>query len=129
MTGKDRSKYLYINSRDEFFRIDITRIVYFESDGNYTNIVLTNGSKATVGMNLMQTQRLLSDNLRDAASIFARIGKRYIVNLSYVFHIAILRQRLTLSDGAGFSFALNISKEALKGLREMYVKTKENCNG
>lgn len=124
MTGTDKTKYLYINSRDEFFRIDIARIVYFESDGNYTNIILANNLKGTVGMNLMQMQHLLTESLRDAAAIFARIGKRYIVNLNYVYHIAILRQRLTLSDGANFGFVLNISKDALKGLRDMYIKNK-----
>lgn len=114
-------KYLYLNSRDEFFRVDITKIVYFESDGNYTNIILNNKLKATVGMNLTQMQEVLSENLKNAAGIFARIGKRHIINLAYVYHIAILRQKLIMSDGEKFEYALSISKEALKKLREMYI--------
>lgn len=34
----NKTKYLYLNSRDEFFRLDISKIVYFESDGNYTQL-------------------------------------------------------------------------------------------
>lgn len=117
----NKTKYLYLNSRDEFFRVDITKIVYFESDGNYTNIILNNKLKATVCMNLAQMQAILSESLKDAAGIFARIGKRHIINLNYVYQIAILRQKLVLSDGENFEYQVNVSKDALKKLRDMYV--------
>ena len=117
----NKTKYLYINSRDEFFRVDITKIVYFESDGNYTNILLNNKMKATVGMNLAQMQSILSDSLKESARMFARIGKRHIINLTYVYQIAILRQHLILSDGENFEYQVNISKDALKKLRDMYI--------
>lgn len=114
-------KYLYLNSRDELYKIDISRIVYFEADGNYTNIVLCNKVKGTVCMNLAQMQMVLDQNLKESASRFARIGKRFIVNLDYVYQISVLKQKLVLSDGNVFAFQLNISKEALKKLKEMYV--------
>lgn len=117
----NRAKYLYLNSRDEFFRVDISKIVYFESEGNYTNIILNNKMKATVCMNLAQMQTIISDSLKEGASMFARIGKRHIINLTYVYQIAILRQRLVLSDGENFEYQVSISKEALKKLRDMYV--------
>lgn len=117
----NKPKYLYLNSRDEFFRVDISKIVYFESDGNYTNIILNNKMKATVCMNLAQMQSILSDSLKEAAGIFARIGKRHIINLTYVYQIAILRQKLVLSDGENFEYYLSVSKDALKKLRDMYV--------
>lgn len=116
-----KAKYLYLNSRDEFFRVDISKIVYFESDGNYTNIILNNKMKATVCMNLAQMQTILSDSLKEDARIFARIGKRHIINLNYVYQIAILRQKLVLSDGENFEYQVDVSKDALKKLREMYV--------
>lgn len=117
----NRTKYLYLNSRDEFFRVDVSKIVYFESDGNYTHIILNNKMKATLGMNLAQMQSILSDSLKEAASIFARVGKRHIINLTYVYQIAILRQKLVLSDGENFECQINVSKDALKKLRDMYV--------
>lgn len=116
-----KTQFLYLNSRDEFFRLDISKIVYFESDGNYTNIVLNNKIKATICMNLAQMQVILSQNLREAAGVFARIGKRHIINLKFVYQIAILRQKLILSDGEKFEYVLSVSKDALKKLRDMYV--------
>ena len=110
----NKTKYLYLNSRDEFFRVDISKIVYFESDGNYTNIILNNKVKGTVCMNLAQMQSILGESLKDAAGIFARVGKRHIINLTFVYQIAILRQKLTLSDGENFEYQISISKDALK---------------
>lgn len=118
-------KYLYFNSRDEFLRVNISKIVYFESDGNYTNIYLSNNMKGVVGMNLAQMQETIVKTLREDATIFARVGKRHIINLNYVYQIAILKQRLILSDGDRFEYSINISKEALKTLREFFIRKVE----
>lgn len=115
------NEYLYLNSRDELYKIDITRIVFFEADGNYTGFTLCNGQKGSVCMNLAQMQKLIAENLSDSAATFARIGKRHIINMNYVFHISLLKQRLTLSDGASFAYDLDISKEALKKLKDIYT--------
>lgn len=72
-------------------------------------------------MNLLQMQNLLTDKLRNKASVFARIGKRYIINLNYVYRINVLRQYLILSDGVNFVYQLSISKDSLKSLKKMYV--------
>ena len=115
------NEYLYLNSRDELYKIDIPRIVFFEADGNYTGFTLCNGQKGSVCMNLAQMQKLIAENLSDSAATFARIGKRHIINMNYVFHISLLKQRLTLSDGASFAYDLDISKEALKKLKDIYT--------
>ena len=115
------NEYLYLNSRDELYKIDITRIVFFEADGNYTGFTLCNGQKGSVCMNLAQMQKLIAENLSDSAATFARTGKRHIINMNYVFHISLLKQRLTLSDGASFAYDLDISKEALKKLKDIYT--------
>ncbi len=116
-------KFLYINSRDELFKLDISKVVFFEADGNYTHFMMSHGKlKGSVCMSLSQMQKLLSVSLKDAASNFARIGKRYIVNLNYVYQISVLNQKLVLSDGERFVFHLSVSKEALKELKEKYVK-------
>lgn len=119
-----KNYYLYLNSRDEFLRIDIRKIVFFEADGNYTNIVLANQLKGVVCMNLAHMQQILSERLKEQASIFARVGKKYIINLSFVYQINVLRQRLVLSDGENFTFQLEVSKEALKNLKDLYVLSK-----
>lgn len=111
--------YLHLNSRDEFLRIDITKIIYFEADGNYTNIITSNGLRCVVCMNLSQMQQVLTASLKENAQIFARIGKKHIVNHAYIFSVSVQRQKLMLSDGDKFSYTLDISKEALKRLKDV----------
>lgn len=115
-------KYLFLNSRDELLRIDIDKIVYFEADGNYTNIVLSNRLKAVTCMNLSKMQKALTDKLKEEASRFVRIGKKYIINHNFIFQIHVLNQKLVLSDGENFTYALDVSKDALRNLKELYIK-------
>ena len=116
-----KNTYLYLNSRDELLRIDISKIIYFEADGNYTNIILANKLKGIVCMNLAHMQEILSERLKERARIFARVGKKHIINHTYIYQIHVLKQSLILSDGKNFAYQLNISKEALKKLKELYT--------
>lgn len=117
--------YLHLNSRDEFLRIDISKIAYFEAEGNYTSIVLSNGLKGVVCMNLSKIQQVLTDRLKEQAAIFIRVGKSFIINRLYVCQINVLRQVLVLSDGVNFVFNLNISRDALKKLKDLCLLS---CN-
>lgn len=122
------SVYLHLNTRDEFLRIDISKIVYFEAEGNYTNIVLSNQLKGIVCMNLARMQQILSENLKEHASVFARVGKKYIINHTFVYQINVPKQTLVLSDGENFTYRLGISKEALKNLKDIYVASLSGAN-
>lgn len=120
--------YLHLNTRDEFLRIDISRIVYFEADGNYTNIITANHLKGVVCMNLAHMQKLLSERLKENARIFMRVGKKHIINVSHIFQINIPRQKLTLSDQERFTFQIDVSKEALKALKDMMLSIKSSTH-
>jgi len=115
---------LIFNSRDEMLRIDVQRIVYFEADGNYTYIVTCNKLKGAVCMNLGQMEEVLAQRLKEKKSLFARIGKKYIVNLGFVYKINPLKKQLVLTDFSNFSYQLEISKEALKNLKDIMVHIK-----
>ena len=116
------TKYLYINTRDELVRLDCSKIVYMEGDSNYTNIVLINKQKVSICMNLCNMQQFMSESLREYASNFARIGKRFIVNLNFVYRVQPLQKSLVVTDGVNFTFQLGISKEALKQLKDILVR-------
>ncbi len=113
------SRIFCINTRDELIRLDGSKIVYMEGDGNYTNIVLINKQKVSICMNLSRMQQLVSESLRERAAIFVRVGKRFIVNISFIYRVMPLQQSLMLTDGVNFAFRLGISKEALKQLKMM----------
>ena len=115
-------KFIYFNSRDELIRLPINSIVYFESDGNYTNVVTINKLRSTIGMNLGDMEKALASQLGMVSTIFIRIGKRYIVNRNFIYRLNIQKQVLVLSDLIHFAFQLSISKEALKNMKQLLVE-------
>lgn len=115
---------IYFNSRDKLIRLDIQKIVYFEGDGNYTYIVTANKQKVCITLNLSHTEDALAAQLGENAKRFMRIGKRFIVNMNYIYQIDILKQVLMLSDCEHFVFQIPVSKEALKAVKELVIKTK-----
>lgn len=117
-------KVILFNSRDGLLRMDAERIVYFEADGNYTRVVSMNNLKATLGCNLGQTEQALTAQLAEEARDFMRIGKRFIVNLDYVYHVNMAKQCLVLSDMKHFAFQLPVSKDALKKMKELMIMAK-----
>ena len=115
---------IYFNSRDKLIRLDVQKIVYFEGDGNYTYIVTANKQKVCITLNLAHTEEALASQLGDNAKQFMRIGKRFIVNMNYIFQVDIQKQVLMLSDCERFMFQMPVSKEALKTVKELVIQTK-----
>lgn len=115
---------IYFNSRDCLIRLDISKIAYFEGDGNYTHIVTSNKLKGCLSMNLAHIEEALAKQLGEHANRFMRIGKRYIVNMGYIFMVDMQKQKLILSDNDSFIEHLSISKEALKSVKEIIVKAR-----
>ena len=113
--------YIFFNSRDELQRIEVSKVVYFEADGNYTSIVMVNKLRASVCMNLGEMERTLSAQIGEKSRHFIRIGKRFIVNMQYVYSINVPKQQLILSDYDHFAFQINISKDALKKMKELML--------
>ena len=115
---------IYFNSRDKLIRLDTQKIVYFEGDGNYTYIVTANKQKVCITMNLSHTEEALAAQLGENAKWFMRIGKRFIVNMNYIFQVDIQKQVLMLSDYEHFLFQMPVSKEALKAVKDLVIRAK-----
>ena len=118
------TKLLFFNSRDELLRIGVEKIVYFEADGNYTDIIMVNKLRAAVCMNLGEMEEALAAQLGEDAKQFMRIGRRFIINMNYIYQINVLKQQLILSDYDHFAFQVNISKDALKKMKDLILLTK-----
>jgi DNA-binding LytR/AlgR family response regulator len=115
---------IYFNSRDRLVRLDVQKIVYFEGDGNYTYIVSVYQQKVCITMNLSHTEDALATQLGKQARKFMRVGKRFIVNMNYIYQVDIQKQTLMLSDCEHFLFQMPVSKEALKTVKELVIQTK-----
>ena len=116
--------YLYFKSRDKLARIDASKIVYFEADGNFTHIITIDKHRTTICMNLSKMEEALDLQMGEDAHIFMRIGKRFIINMQYVYTIDAYEQRLILSDYDHFSFEVKISKDALKNMMDLMLVAK-----
>ena len=118
--------YIFFNSRDELQRIEVSKIVYFEADGNYTTIVMVNKLRASICMNLGEMERTLASQLGSESLRFMRIGKRFIINMQYVYSINVLKQQLILSDYDHFAFQVSISKDALKKMKDLMLTSQNS---
>lgn len=117
-------KLVYFNSRDRLIRVNIGQIVFFEADGNYTYFTTLNKQKVCLTMNLSRTEETLSKQLTPEAHQFLRIGKRFVVNMNFIYQIDMQKQALILSDFDHFVYQLPISKEALKRVKELLLQVK-----
>jgi len=101
-------------TRDSVVKVDSSKIVYFESEGNYTTMITVNKYKTMVGMGLGNVLDELQRQLGTQARCFVRLGKRHIINYHYFQSMNVLKQQMVLSDSERFVLTLSVSREALK---------------
>ena len=115
---------LIISNTNELVRVKPERVVYVESDGNYSTMVLHDKTEHLFTMNLAHCQQLIEQQLGKEAETFIRIGKQLIVNRAYIYKINVNRQQLVMADMAfNEAFTLQASKEALKQLKTYLEST------
>ena len=114
------NKVLIISNSNELVRIKPERVVYVESDGNYSTMVLHDKTEQVFSMNLAHCQQLMEEQLGKEAMTFIRLGKQLIVNRAYIFKINVNKQQLIMSNTeVNNAFTLQASKEALKQLKAL----------
>lgn len=114
------SKVLIISNINELVRVKPERVIYVESDGNYSTMVLHDKTEHTFTMNLAHFQQLIEKQLGKEAMTFIRLGKQLIVNRAYIFKINVNKQQLMMSNSdTNIAFTLQASKEALKQLKTL----------
>ena len=115
---------ILFNSRDEILRLHLNKIVYFESNGNYTTIYMSNKMKFSTGMNLSQMETVIRERLSGKECYFARVGKSYIINMKYLTLVNVLKRLIVLSDGNMCIYSLEASRDAVKNLKEAVKQIK-----
>ena len=116
-------EWLYFNSRDELLNIDLSKVVYFIADGNYTRVVLCNKVVCTVGFNLAKMELTLAEYIKTHAGLaFVRVGKSHIINLDRVLQVNLAKTRLVLTGDNDNVFTIEVSRDAVKRLKEMMMR-------
>lgn len=110
----------------EVVRVPVGFLVYIKADGNYSAIVMADGSSYVLTLQLGQIERRISEGVGSGDSRFIRIGKSLIVNRTFITYINPGRQKLTLSDCRTFRHELTASRDALKALKEFIEREHDN---
>ena len=114
------SKTIIISNSNELVRMKPERIVYVQSDGNYSTFVLHDKTEHVFTMNLAHCMELIEEQLGKEAATFIRIGKSLIVNRTHIFKVNVNRQQLVMSDiDVNEAFTLHASTEALRQLKTL----------
>lgn len=115
---------LCINSRDELFVLDLDKVAYIQASGNYSRIVYIGGMQMMITLGLSKLEGMIKMIVpKDRRSPFVRLGRSLLVNQTYLTHINVLKQRLTLSDNQERSYVLDVPKALLKAYKDLIRKS------
>ncbi|GHN02194.1 DNA-binding response regulator [Cytophagales bacterium WSM2-2] len=110
---KPKAKRIALTTIDHLIFIDTDRIIYCESDSNYTIVFLTQGEKVVVSKTLKDVEEILE------GSDFYRIHASYLINMK---HIA----KFTRGDGGYVVMTNNqhitVSRKKKDDFFEMFSK-------
>lgn len=114
---------LFFQSRDELAKVELSKVVFFESNSNYTKVYYPNGCTLTIIASLSSIEKILNDLKCNEAKSFFRVGRFIIINTNYLFRINIIHQQLILTDGVNpHTYTLKASKQSLRKLKNLYVE-------
>ena len=115
---------LCINSRDELFVLDLDKVAYIQASGNYSRIVYIGGTQMMITLGLSKLEGMIKMIVpKDRRSPFVRLGRSLLVNQTYLTHINVLKQRLTLSDNQEHSYVRDVPKALLKAYKDLIRKS------
>ena len=132
-------EWLRISTSTELVRVATDEIVYVRADGNYSDLVLTNGQKRKMTFQLHffdEVFQQLQNNM------FVRVGRSLIVNKRFIYVINLTEQQLILSGGnlkesivfywqskADSPQNISLAREGLRQLKELLENEKGVDNG
>ncbi len=132
-------EWLRISTSTELVRVATDEIVYVRADGNYSDLMLTNGKSRKMAFQLHffdEVFQQLQNNM------FIRVGRSLIVNKRYIYVINLPEQQLILSGGdvkdpivfygqskADNSQKITLAREGLKQLKDLLENEKGVDNG
>ena len=118
------AKRIIISKGAELVRVPADCLMYVSSDGNYSNLVTSDGRSRIVTFQLGQIEDVINDQLGDDGMIFLRLGRSLIINTEYIYLVDVAKQLLILSDFHGSFHELSASKEVLAKLKA-YIESIE----
>ena len=132
-------EWLRISTSTELVRVATDEIVYVRADGNYSDLMLTNGNSRKMTFQLHFFDEVFQQLQNNT---FVRVGRSLIVNKRYIYVINLTEQQLILSGGdlkepivfygqpkADSPQNITLAREGLKQLKELLENEKGVENG
>ena len=95
------AKKIIISKGSELVRVPADCLMYVSSEGNYSNVVTSDGRSRLVTYQLGQIEDAINDQLGDEGMTFLRLGRSLIINTEYIYLVDVTKQVLILSDFHG----------------------------
>lgn len=87
---------LNIKNKSEVLYLQLDNILYIQADGNYSNIILTDGGVINaLTYQRAEIARMMEEQLPNLCKQFVMLGRSYMVNTNYVLRIQPSKQLLT----------------------------------
>lgn len=104
-------------------RVCTDEIVYVRADGNYSDLMLTNGKSRKM---TFQIHFFEESFLQLKRNMFVRVGRSLIVNKRYIYIINLTEQMILFGGQQikGEIAPVRVSREALKQLKEQVENEK-----
>ena len=121
-------EWLRISTSTELVRVATDEIVFVRADGNYSDLVLTNGKSRKMTFQLHFFDEVFQQLQNN---VFVRVGRSLIVNKRYI-HVINLTEQILIFSGQqikGDIKPVNVSRDALKQLKELLENEKGVDNG
>ena len=122
-------EWLRISTTNMLVRVATEEIVFVRADGNYSDLVLTNGKTRNMPFQLHYFEDAFQ---KLNTNMFVRLGRSLIVNKRYIYIINLADGTLRFS-GQNIKAELSpirVSREALKALKEqLQQEAKRDNNG
>jgi two-component system LytT family response regulator len=87
-------KKVVLKTLDRIYSVSIENIVRFESEGNYTKVFLTDGTKIMVSRLIKEFEELLENN------DFARVHQSHLINTEFMFFYDKPENQLVMKDNS-----------------------------
>ena len=90
--------------------VEVTQIVYCESDGSYTKVFLTSGEVHLITRSIGEVEETMESN-----GSFFRIHRQYFINLKHI-------KRIVKTDGGFVTMHGNVDVPIARNRREEFIK-------
>ena len=120
-------EWLRISTSSMLVRVATDEIVFVRADGNYSDLVLTNGKTRNMPFQLHYFEDAFQ---KLNTNMFVRVGRSLIVNKRYIY-IINLTDGILIFSGQEIKAELSpirVSREALKALKEQLQQEAERDN-